>query len=223
MKFNEYPDRDMLAIEVASEIAEDLETHLLHHDSASFAVAGGTTPAPIFDTLCAADIAWNRVHVMATDERWVPLEHERSNARLIRNHLLTDRASTARFIPFHVPERSPEDVLAEVESQILPELPLSVLLLGMGEDMHTASLFPGVEGLVQALAPNAPVLSVLHPQSQPDPRVTLSAHVLNGALAKHLVIYGDAKKTALNRALSLPPDQAPVQAVLSEVTVHWAL
>lgn len=222
MKFKEYPDRDMLALDVANEIAGDLETHLLHHDTASFAVAGGTTPAPIFDDLCAADIAWGRVHVMATDERWVPFESERSNARMIRDRLLTDRAAAARFLPFHVPARDPEEVLAEIESQILPELPLSVLLLGMGEDMHTASLFPGVEGLLQALSADAPVLSVLRPQSQPEPRVSLSAHVLDGALAKHLVIYGEAKKKALDLALSLPPDQAPIQAVLTEITVHWA-
>ncbi|MEP1329793.1 6-phosphogluconolactonase [Pseudophaeobacter sp.] len=222
MKFKEYPDRDMLALDVANEIAGDLETHLLHHDTASFAVAGGTTPAPIFDDLCAADVAWDRVHVMATDERWVPFESERSNARMIRDRLLTDRAAAARFLPFHVPARDPEEVLAEIESQILPELPLSVLLLGMGEDMHTASLFPGVEGLLQALSADAPVLSVLRPQSQPEPRVSLSAHVLDGALAKHLVIYGEAKKKALDQALSLPPDQAPIQAVLTEITVHWA-
>jgi len=222
MNFNEYADRDMLAIEVANEIAGDLETHLLHHDSASLAVAGGTTPAPIFDSLCAADLAWERVHVMATDERWVAAESERSNARLIRERLLTDRAASARFLPFHIPAREPEEVLAEVESQITTELPISVLLLGMGEDMHTASLFPGVEGLEQALASNAPVLSVLRPSSQPEARVSLSAPVLNGALAKHLVIYGQAKKEALDRALSLPPEQAPIQAVLTETKIHWA-
>ncbi|MGR3623062.1 6-phosphogluconolactonase [Pseudophaeobacter sp.] len=222
MKFIEYPDRDMLAINVANAIAGDLETHLLHHETASFAVAGGSTPAPIFDDLCAADVAWDRVHVMATDERWVPLEDTRSNARMIKERLLTDRAAAARFLPFHVPARAPEEVLAEIEAQIVPELPLSVLLLGMGEDMHTASLFPKVEGLTQALSPNAPVLSVLRPDSQPEPRISLTAPILDGALAKHLVIYGTAKKDALNRALSLPPEQAPIQAVLTEITVHWA-
>lgn len=222
MKFNEYADREMLAIEVANEIAGDLETHLLHHETASLAVAGGTTPAPIFDDLCAAKLDWDRVHVMATDERWVPLEDQRSNARMIRERLLTDRAAAARFLPFHVPARAPEEVLAEVEAQILPELPLSVLLLGMGEDMHTASLFPGVDGIKAALASNAPVLSVLRPDSQPEARVSLSAPVLDGALAKHLVIYGDAKRDALNKATSLPPEMAPIQAVLTEMTIHWA-
>lgn len=222
MKFSEYPDRDMLAIDVATAIAGDLEMHLLHHDAAALAVAGGTSPAPIFDDLCAADLDWSRVHVMATDERWVPMESDRSNARLIRERLLTDRAAAAHFLPFHIPAREPEEVLAEVETQIIPNLPLSVVLLGMGEDMHTASLFPGVAGLEQALAANAPILSVLRPDSQPEPRVSLSAPVLDGALSKHLVIYGEAKRKALDKALSLPPEQAPIQAVLTEITVHWA-
>ncbi|APG46935.1 6-phosphogluconolactonase [Phaeobacter porticola] len=222
MNIIEYADRDMLAIDVANQLAGDLKTHLLHHDSASFAVAGGTTPAPIFDDLCAADIDWKRVRLMATDERWVPSDSERSNARMIRERLLVNRAAAAQFVPFHIPARAPEDVLAEIESQLQPDLPLSVILLGMGEDMHTASLFPGVAGLAQALAPDAPVLAVMRPDSQPEPRVSLTARVLDAAIAKHLVIYGNAKREALERAKSLPPEEAPIQAVLSEMTVHWA-
>ncbi|APX17531.1 6-phosphogluconolactonase [Phaeobacter inhibens] len=222
MNIIEYADRDMLAINVANQLAGDLKTHLLHHDSASFAVAGGTTPTPIFDDLCAADIDWTRVRLMATDERWVPVESDRSNARMIRERLLVNRAASATFVPFHVPARVPEDVLAEVESLIEPDLPLSVVLLGMGEDMHTASLFPGVRGLSEALAADAPVLAVMRPDSQPEPRVSLSARVLDAAIAKHLVIYGEAKREALETAKSLPPEEAPIQAVLSEMTVHWA-
>ncbi|UWR46617.1 6-phosphogluconolactonase [Phaeobacter inhibens] len=222
MNIIEYADRDMLAINVANQLAGDLKTHLLHHDSASFAVAGGTTPAPIFDDLCAADIDWARVRLMATDERWVPADSERSNARMIRERLLVNRAASATFVPFHVPARAPEDVLAEVESLIEPDLPLSVVLLGMGEDMHTASLFPGVRGLSEALAADAPVLAVMRPDSQPEPRVSLSARVLDAAIAKHLVIYGEAKREALETAKSRPPEEAPIQAVLSEMTVHWA-
>lgn len=222
MNFNAYADREMLAIEVANELAGDLKNHLLSHELASFAVAGGTTPAPIFQALCAADLDWNRVRVMATDERWVALEHDRSNARMIRETLMTDRAARAQFIAYHVPERAPDDVLPELEALIAPHLPLSVVLLGMGEDMHTASLFPGCAGLGAALGSDAPAMAVMHPDSQPDPRITLTAPVLNGAMAKHLVIYGDAKRRALEDALSLPPEEAPIQAVLSEIRVHWA-
>ena len=222
MNIIEYPDQDMLAIDVANKLAGDLETHLLHHDSASFAVAGGTSPGLIFDDLCAAELEWDRVRVMPTDERWVPTDHERSNARMIKERLLTDRAAAARYLPFYAPAREPEDVLAEVESLIAPELPVSVLLLGMGDDMHTASLFPGTMGLEEALAADGPVLSVLRSHSQPEARVSLSARVLDAAIAKHLVIFGDQKREALNRALSLPPEEAPIQAVLSETTIHWA-
>ncbi|MGR3759371.1 6-phosphogluconolactonase [Roseobacteraceae bacterium NS-SX3] len=222
MNFKEYPDRDMLAVDLANELAGDLKTHLLHHDTASLAVAGGTTPAPVFDSLCAADIEWERVRVMATDERWVPADSSRSNARMIGERLLTSRAAAARFLPFYVEGREPEEAVREAEALITPELPLSVLLLGMGDDMHTASLFPGAPGLEAALAPGAPALAVMRPDSQPEARVSLTAHVLDNAIAKHLVIYGDAKKEALDRAASLPPEEAPIQAVLSEITVHWA-
>ena len=222
MNLLEYPDRDMLAIDLANKLAGELEGHLFHNDTASLAVAGGTTPAPIFDDLCAADLPWDRVHVMPTDERWVPNTDPRSNERMIRDRLLVNRATAARYLPLHTPAEQPEEVLAELEAVIAPELPISVLLLGMGEDMHTASLFPGAPGLEQALDPHAPVLSVLRPQTQPETRISLSARVLDGAISKHLVIYGAAKREALERALSMPPEDAPIQAVLTDTVVHWA-
>ena len=222
MNLLEYSDRDMLAIDLANNLAGELEGHLFHNATASFAVAGGTTPAPIFDDLCAADLPWDRVHVMPTDERWVPNTDPRSNERMIRDRLLVNRAAAARYLPLHTPAEQPEEVLAELEAVIAPELPLSVLLLGMGEDMHTASLFPGAPGLEQALDPHASVLSVLRPQTQPETRISLSARVLDGAISKHLVIYGAAKREALERALSLPPEDAPIQAVLTDTVVHWA-
>lgn len=222
MKIIDYPDREMLAIDLANILAGELKTHLQHHDSASFAVPGGNTPGPIFDAICAADLDWDRVHVFPTDERWVPQDHARSNARLIIKRLLTARAVSATFLPLYAPADSPEQVLPEIEALIAPELPISVLLLGMGADMHTASLFPGTAGLAEALDPQASILSVLHPDAVPDPRVSLSAHVLDGAIAKHLVITGADKRAALERAMSLPPEEAPIQAVLAGTSVHWA-
>ncbi len=222
MNISEYADRDMLAIDLANKIAGELEAHLLHHDTASLAVPGGTTPVAIYDSLCAADIDWDRVHVMPTDERCVPEDDPRSNARLIKERLLVSRASQARFLPLYVPGERPEDAFAELESVIAPELPISVLVLGMGRDMHTASLFPGAEGLRAALEPTAAILNVITPETQPETRVTLSARVLDGAMSKHLVIYGADKRAALEKAMSLPPELAPIQAVLTETTVHWA-
>ncbi|NVO55400.1 6-phosphogluconolactonase [Rhodobacteraceae bacterium B1Z28] len=222
MKIQEYADRDMLAIDVANELAGDLEAALLHHDTVAFAVPGGTTPGSIFDSLCAADLAWDRVRVLPTDERCVPADHERSNERLIRERLLTSRASIAEYVPLYVPGADPEAALPEIESLIAPVLPLAVLVLGMGEDMHTASLFPGMEGLAAALGGHAPTLAVARTETQPEPRITLTAPVLDGALSKHLIIYGTGKREALEHSLSLPPEEAPIAAVLSGITVHWA-
>ncbi|KUJ81950.1 6-phosphogluconolactonase [Ruegeria profundi] len=222
MKLQEYADRDMLAIDVANVLAGNLESALLNHDLVSLAVPGGTTPGPIFDVLCAADLEWDRVQVLPTDERCVPGDHERSNERLIRERLLTNRASVAQYIPLYVPGKDPEDVLPELESLIAPLRPLSVLVLGMGEDMHTASLFPGMEGLEAALDSNAPPLAIARTEVQPEARITLTAPVLDGALSKHLIIFGAAKRDALDRAMSLPPEEAPIAAVLSGMTVHWA-
>lgn len=222
MKLQEYADRDMLAIDVANVLAGNLESALLNHDLVSLAVPGGTTPGPIFDVLCASDLEWDRVQVLPTDERCVPGDHERSNERLIRERLLTNRASVAQYIPLYVPGKKPEDVLPELESLIAPLRPLSVLVLGMGEDMHTASLFPGMAGLEAALDNNAPPLAIARTEVQPEARITLTAPVLDGALSKHLIIFGAAKRDALDRAMSLPPEEAPIAAVLSGMTVHWA-
>lgn len=222
MNIQEYADRDMLAIDVANALAGELEAALLHNDIVALAVPGGTTPGPIFDNLCAADLDWDRVRVLPTDERCVPAESDRSNERLIRERLLTNRAAAAEFVPLFIPGKSPEDILPEIEALIAPVLPLSVLVLGMGDDMHTASLFPGMAGLDAALDGDAPPLAVARPQSQSEPRITLTAPVLNGALSKHLVIFGPKKRDALERAMSLPPEEAPIAAVLDGITVHWA-
>ncbi|WP_300066380.1 6-phosphogluconolactonase [uncultured Ruegeria sp.] len=222
MKIKDYADRDMLAINVANQLAGELEAALLHDETVALAVPGGTTPGPVFDVLCAADLEWDRVRVLPTDERCVPANHERSNERLIRDRLLTNRASVAQYVPLYVPGTDPDAALPEIESLIAPILPLSVLVLGMGEDMHTASLFPGMDGLEAALDSHAPTLAVARTEVQPEPRITLSAPVLDGALSKHLIIFGAAKREALERAMSLPPEEAPIAAVTSGLTAHWA-
>ena len=87
--------------------------------------------------------------------------------------------------------------------------------------MHTASLFPGAKGLAAMLRPDAPLLVPVCVDGQ-EPRISFSAAALDGALAKHLVIYGDDKRAALERARELDPQEAPIAAVLKEMTVHWA-
>ncbi|MEX0281499.1 MAG: 6-phosphogluconolactonase [Arenibacterium sp.] len=222
MKLLEYPDREMLAIDLANKLAGELETCLFNHDHASLAVPGGTTPGPIFDNLSAVTLDWSRVHVMAPDERWVPESDGRPNARLIGERLLVGPAESAPFVSFYREGKTPEDAVAEVGATLTPEMPISILLLGMGADRHVASLFPGVDGLAAALRADAAPVVVMRPDNQPEARMSLSAKVLNGAMSKHLIITGAEKRDALETALSMSPEDAPVQAVLSNTMVHWA-
>ena len=222
MKLIEYPDQEMMMIDVANHLAGELAEYVMHHDAASFAVPGGTTPGPIFDVLCAADLDWSRVHVVLTDERWVPEDHERSNSRLIRERLLTDRAAAARYLPLYTGAAEPEAALDDMCAKLADELPISVLLLGMGADMHTASLFPGADRLEDALRSDAPVLMPMRAPGAGEPRVTLTARVLNGALKKHVLIFGAEKRAALEAAAGLSAREAPINAVLDGATVHWA-
>jgi 6-phosphogluconolactonase len=225
MKIEEYPDRDMLMIDLANHLAGEINAAIMVNDSATFAVPGGSTPGPIFDVLSAADLDWSKVLVLPTDERWVPESAPESNAALIRNRLLTGRAAAASFMPFYLDGVALEDGAALLSAQLAPRLSLSVVLLGMGGDMHTASLFPGD---AEAIGHHHKTSPILCPVKMPGlapfvPRMTLTPAALNGAMSKHLLITGADKREALERAQKLgDPVAAPILSVLSGMTVHWA-
>ncbi|MDA7424586.1 6-phosphogluconolactonase [Thalassococcus lentus] len=221
-EFIEYPDREMLVIDLANQIAGDLRALLRHEDRVALAVPGGTSPGPVFDDLCAADLDWSRVDVMLSDERWVPEQSERSNTRLLRERLLVERAAQARLLPLYADGQDCDTAVAALGETIKNELPLGVVLLGMGLDMHTASIFPEADRLDEALDPKAPILVPMRAPGAPEPRVTLSAQVLNGALRKHVLIFGADKRAALDGARGLSERDAPINAVLSGAKVHWA-
>jgi 6-phosphogluconolactonase len=221
MQFIEYADAELMMMDLANVLAGQLRQALSLGERASLAVPGGTTPGPIFDSLCAVDIDWDRVDVLLTDERWVPETSDRSNTRLLRQRLLTNRAAAARLVPLYADTATPEESLDILQAGIAATLPLSVVLLGMGLDMHTASIFPGADRLDDALT-GAALLVPMRAPGAPEPRITLSAAVLNGAMSRHIVITGAAKREAFERAKGLPPAEAPVAAVLKGATIHWA-
>ncbi len=221
MKVVEYPDAEMMMMDLADTLASELKNCLLVHEHASFAVPGGTTPGPIFDSLCAVDLDWSRVHVMLTDERWVPETSERSNTRLLRERLLIEKAAAAVYVPLYAQAETPEEKLDDLAKSLEPEFPISVMLLGMGADMHTASIFPGADQLDRALHGDDHLVAMRAPGA-PEPRITLSVNVLKSAMSRHMVIVGGEKRAALERARHLPPEEAPVAAILPGTTVHWA-
>ena len=220
--FVEYPDRELMMLALAGKITSELGAALRSNERASLCVPGGTTPGPIFDVLAEQDLDWGRVAVFLNDERWVPESSPRSNTALLRARLLTGKAAAANLVPLYAEADRPEDALETLSEGLVPHLPISVLLLGMGADMHTASLFPGADLLEQALSDDAPILLPMRADGAGEPRITLSAPALKGAMSTHIVITGTQKREALERATQLSPQEAPVRAVLSNAVVHWA-
>ncbi|MEM1074455.1 MAG: 6-phosphogluconolactonase [Pseudomonadota bacterium] len=222
MKVVEYQDRDAAVTGVADVVKLALTEALAEFGTASLAVPGGTTPGPVFDRLSHAHLDWSRVTVMLTDERWVPDTHERSNASLVRSRFLQNEAASASFLAFYRSGLSADHAAEGVSADVSKHLPLSVAVLGMGADMHTASLFPNSVGLKAALRADAPAVCPIHTDSQPEPRITLSAQVLNSAHQKHALIFGDEKRAALVASEGMSPQEAPIRAVIDKGVVHWA-
>ncbi len=223
MKLFEYADSDALWLELSHQVTGALNNTLMHEKRVSLVVPGGTTPGPLYDVLSAMPLDWARVDVLLTDERWVGPEHPRSNARLLRERLLVDKAAAAHFLPYYTGGDAPDLDLADVVRAVEARLPSCVALLGMGEDMHVASLFPATDTLARALTPDAPALVPVGLPGAEEPRVTLSARALNAALGKHLVILGRKKREVLEMAWEIgDPMVAPIAAMFDGLCVHWA-
>ena len=211
----EAADRDALARLLAGEIAAVLEAAIGETGRAALAVPGGTTPAAFLSALGGHALDWAAVAVTLTDERCVPVDHPRSNRRLLDQTLFAGPARAARFVAL-----DDEPALAAL-------LPLDVCVLGMGEDWHIASLFPGADRLAEALLPGCgmPALRLQAPGT-PEARITLTAPALTGAGRCFVLIHGAEKRAALQRARAAAgPADAPVRLVLdglNPATVYWA-
>jgi 6-phosphogluconolactonase len=214
-----YPDRDTLMRSLAELVGDQLRAAHASNGRATLAVPGGATPGPFLQALSEAELAWEDITVMLTDEREVDATHPRSNARLLHETLLRNEAAAATFIDFH-------GSLDRARSRVARALPIDILVIGMGADLHTASLFPGAPGLAEALSEDAPVLAELAPPGEPERRISLSAPVLRGADVVHVLITGPEKAQALRTALAGGPvEEAPIRAVLTApcpVSVHYA-
>lgn len=212
---------------LTDDVAAQLMVAIALRGRATLAVPGGTTPGPFLTLLSKVDLDWSRVSVMLTDERFVPESSDRSNTRLLRETLLQNNAAAAILIPFYKDADTPEDVLDDLSDAISAALPLDVCVLGMGADMHTASLFPEADRLTEGLDMDSKaVLLPMRAPGAPEPRLTLTAPVLCGAEHIHILITGPAKKTALEAALvEGPASKAPIRVVLdapTQVDVHYA-
>ena len=219
----EYESCDALFMGLAQVVQAQLAAALQSKGRATLAVPGGTTPTPFFKHLRLAQIDWGNVTVMLTDERFLPETSDRSNTGLLRETLFKGLAERANFVPMYAPADRPEDVLDGLQAGIAAALPLDVCVLGMGADMHIASIFPEADLLVEALADDAPILLPMRSPNAPEPRMTLTAPVLKSTTYLHLLIAGQAKKDALHMAQQGgSPLDAPVRVILPNAHIHYA-
>ena len=223
MQLTSYETASEMMQSLSVQIASQLSAAIGLRGRACLAVPGGSTPGPLFDLLNKAELDWANVTVMLTDERWVPTDSARSNTGLIKNRLLVNAARAAQYIALYAEGLDHVAGARTLSKHVAPNLPIDVVVLGMGADMHTASLFPGApelsfaqNELADAVMPMVPVGSDL------EPRVTLSARVLEMARQTHVLILGDEKKAALAQAQTLSPVEAPIAQFLPNATVHWS-
>ena len=222
MRFIDYKTSEVLMQSLASAVEVELNDAIKNRGVATFVIPGGKTPKPFFRILRDANIEWDKITIFPTDERWVSMESSRSNAGLIQSQLLTGRAAEANFVPLYQRNKTLDQGASSLAESISNYLPLDVLVLGMGLDMHTASLFPGSPGLALAQSVNAAeVVPIIPLDKGLEPRVTLSARVLEKAVNTHVLIIGLDKKNALKEAVKREPASAPISQFLPNATVHW--
>lgn len=225
---NVFSTKDRLAEALADAVVENLNAGLDERGAASLAVSGGSTPKRFFEVLGAReDVDWENVTVTLVDERWVDESSDRSNARLVKENLLQGPAAAAHFVPLYAGTPEPDATgIAETNAAVsrVPS-PFDAVILGMGNDGHTASFFPGGDTLEDALNSGGPVLAIRAPGAG-EPRVTFTLSRLLDTRALYLHIEGDEKAQVLDKALETGPvETMPVRAVLSQshvsVSLYW--
>lgn len=224
------PDAQTLAEQLADDIAERLSAAVAERGRASLVVPGGSTPVALFDVLSRRRIAWDRVAVIPGDERWVDADDPASNEGLIRSHLLKRRAAAAMLVGLKTPHARPHQALAEVGARLQAVArPFDVMVLGLGEDGHTASLFPGSVALEASLKGDQAQVQAVEATGAAGAawRVTLALPALLDSRFIALLFTGERKLAVLREAQA--GDDAlklPIRAILngarSAVHVYWS-
>jgi 6-phosphogluconolactonase len=204
-----------LARQAAEQIASGIDLALAERDRAQIALAGGETPRPAYTHLGGEHLPWERVDVLLGDERWVPADDPSSNARMLRETLLArPPANRARFHPVPTDRPTPQASAAAYADELAALCPgplprFDVLLLGLGDDGHTASLFPGTA------APGVTDATVTIGEGKGLPRITLTAPVLCAARRVIFLVSGAGKRQALARLLDPeePAERTPARLV----------
>lgn len=218
-----YPSPAALARAAADTVLQALAQAIAARGAASLVATGGRSPAPVYDLLAQGLLDWDKVTVTLSDERCVSPHDPASNARLVREHLLVSHAAAARFIPLYRPAPDPQAAAALAEADIAALAPFDVLLLGMGEDGHVASLIPGSPVLDRGMDPTGADLVLGVPAgvgSPPLARVTLTLPALLSARLTLVLVSGRAKHQVLSEGNGLPV-HALLEQAKAPIRILW--
>ncbi|MBX8784063.1 6-phosphogluconolactonase [Ochrobactrum sp. GRS2] len=230
---HDFAEPSALALQLAGTIADQLNKAVAAKGQAVLAVSGGTTPVQLFEALSMQDVAWKQVTITLVDERFVAPDNDRSNEKLAREHLLQNKAAQAVFVSLYIPAQTASVAAVTAANRIdaLPK-PFDVVVLGMGNDGHTASFFRGGSRLDQAIDPTTrAVVLPMQAEGAGEPRLTLTLPVITNADLLILHIEGQKKLAVLEEALASDFSEAdinlmPVRAVFAHakqaVQLYWA-
>jgi len=213
-----FASKSELVDTLSKSITEALQRAIEKKGYATLMLSGGSTPKPLFEKLSHCDIDWQSVRIGLCDERWIDPEHKDSNEHLVRQYLLQEHAKEARFIGMYEDKSIGEAQLTCNER--LKELlyPFDVVVLGMGTDGHTASLFPNNSKLAQAFdVDNKNLCISIEPKNAPYSRMSLTLHAILSASHIFLHFEGEEKLAVCKQALASNDSYAmPIRAVLEQ-------
>lgn len=213
MQLHSFGDADLLVSDLVSQLRHLLLDAIAQRGHAYLVVSGGKTPADLFQALAKVELPWSKVTITLADERCVPLDDDNSNERMLRQLLLQHEAKSAHFVSLYS-ENDPD--LHHVEQDISALPTFDVVILGMGDDGHTASLFPSADELNLGLDENAPAVLFVNPKTSAHQRVSLSKRRLLDSRVIFLHLKGQNKLAVLHQAMTQPdPMLMPISAFLN--------
>ncbi|PCJ50025.1 MAG: 6-phosphogluconolactonase [Gammaproteobacteria bacterium] len=227
-------NRDELYQAVTARVAVLLKDAVDNNAKAGFIVPGGTTPAPIFERLSTLPLAWDKISVSASDERWIDVDSESSNEYLIKHSLLINKAEAATYVGLKNDADTATAGQKKTERNLKNlALPATVTLLGMGPDGHVASLFPGCPQIDDALDLNQKKTCIAIDArgctvaGEYTERMSLTLSALINSDLIILLITGQEKLDVINQAIREKMNSSlPVAKILSQgktpVEVYWA-
>ena len=219
-QLHEYDTSTAMNTALATAIGTDLQNAINLRDKASLALSGGPITIELFQILSNIQLPWDKVYITLVDERWVDKHHEDSNERLIHTHLLQNKAKSAHFISMTTDAENPYDGVEEISKRLLQHLPLpiDVLVLGMGDDGHTASLFPHAANLSKGLDMHSHKIVIdMKPLTAPHDRISLTLPVIVGSRHLYLQLSGAKQEKIFQHALDGNyTNDMPIRAVLQQ-------